>query len=141
MTGARHGVGDQPAQTVVLDRLDEVAVGADLARFADEHGIVRRRHHDHGTVAVHRAIRFRTSTPPSGRILISSSTTSGRNQGDGHERIGTVRGVVHRIASARSDALRISQDSTSSSTINTRAGLAIKLPYEQTPPQRVLPAR
>src|SRR2546422_9420738 len=86
-------------------------------------------------------IRLRTSTPPRGRILISSSTTSGRTR-----RIATRASAPCEERSttwpnATRDALRISEDSTSSSTINTFAESAVTPPCEpnaSTPSPRVL---
>src|SRR5437899_11138918 len=39
-SGPRHGLGHHPDQTRLLDRLDAVAVGADLTRLTDEHGVI-----------------------------------------------------------------------------------------------------
>src|SRR5438876_11070459 len=54
-SGPRHGLGHHPDQTRLLDRLDEVAVGADLTRLTDEQRVIGSSHHDHGDGAIHSA--------------------------------------------------------------------------------------
>src|SRR5437016_14682318 len=46
-SGPRHGLGHHPDQTRLLDRLDAVAVGADLTRLTEELGNKGPRHHVH----------------------------------------------------------------------------------------------
>src|SRR5439155_6974512 len=97
-SGPRHGLGHHPDQTRLLDRLDEVAVGADLARLADEYGVIGSSHHDHGDGGIHVADTLQDFHAAESAHPDVEQHDVRTHEADRHERVRAVRGAVHLVA-------------------------------------------